>query len=231
MKIEFYGSSIIGSNTFQLEKPKSFYDLILDHFNASSLNYMIAQCSEERILYNLKKTSEIDVAIIFHSTPQFIYFPNFTRDFIYMNDDRVDEWEKHQHFLDYVDAFKQNKKDIVTNLYVPIEPVDNSIMKDFMKFHFNKDVNRSRFHGALSLINDYVYSKKIPTIHVINEYIPGWFTFKSGIIDEDICKIEKEYSVSFNKSVNGISEEGNNLIFNKLIGLIQSVLCTTIQRT
>ena len=49
--------------------------------------------------------------------------------------------------------------------------------------------------------------------------------------NEDICKIEKEYSVSFNKSVNGISEEGNNLIFNKLIGLIQSVLCTTIQRT
>jgi len=78
MKIEFFGSSIIGSNTFQPEKPKSFYDLILDHFNATSLNFMIAQCSEERILYNLKKTSEIDIAIIFHSTPQFIYFPNFT---------------------------------------------------------------------------------------------------------------------------------------------------------
>ena len=92
MKIEFYGSSIIGSNTFQLEKPKSFYDLILDHFNASSLNYMIAQCSEERILYNLKKTSEIDVAIIFHSTPQFIYFPNFTRDFMVMQDHEIDDW-------------------------------------------------------------------------------------------------------------------------------------------
>ena len=188
---------------------------------------MIAQCSEERILYNLKKTSEIDIAIIFHSTPQFIYFPNFTRDFIYMNDDRVDDWDNRQHFLDYVDAFKQNRKDIVTNFSVPTEPIDASIIKDFMKLHFNRDVNRNRFHGALSLIDEYVYSKKIPTIHVINDHIPGWFTFKSGIIDEDICEIEKEYSVSFNKSVNGISEEGNNLIFNKLIGLIQS----TIQRT
>ena len=227
MKREFYGSSIMGSNTFQIEKPKAFYDLILDHFNASSLNYMIAQCSEERILYNLKKTSEIDIAIFFHSTPQFIYFTNFTRDFIYMNDDRVDDWDNRQHFLDYVDAFKQNRKDIVTNFSVPTEPIDASIIKDFMKLHFNRDVNRNRFHGALSLIDEYVYSKKIPTIHVINDHIPGWFTFKSGIIDEDICEIEKEYSVSFNKSVNGISEEGNNLIFNKLIGLIQS----TIQRT
>ena len=227
MKIEFYGSSIIGSNTFQIEKPKAFYDLILDHFNASSLNYMIAQCSEERILYNLKKTSEIDVAIIFHSTPQFIYFPNFTRDFMVMQDHEIDDWDNRQHFLDYVDAFKQNKRDIVTNFSVPTEPIDASIIKDFMKLHFNRDVNRNRFHGALSLIDEYVYSKKIPTIHVINDHIPGWFTFKSGIIDEDICEIEKEYSVSFNKSVNGISEEGNNLIFNKLIGLIQS----TIQRT
>ena len=227
MKIEFYGSSIIGSNTFQIEKPKAFYDLILDHFNASSLNYMIAQCSEERILYNLKKTSEIDIAIIFHSTPQFIYFPNFTRDFMVMQDHEIDDWDNRQHFLDYVDAFKQNRKDIVTNFSVPTEPIDASIIKDFMKLHFNRDVNRNRFHGALSLIDEYVYSKKIPTIHVINDHIPGWFTFKSGIIDEDICEIEKEYSVSFNKSVNGISEEGNNLIFNKLIGLIQS----TIQRT
>ena len=227
MKIEFFGSSIIGSNTFQIEKPKSFYDLILDHFNASSLNYMIAQCSEERILYNLKKTSEIDIAIIFHSTPQFIYFPNFTRDFMVMQDHEIDDWDNRQHFLDYVDAFKQNKRDIVTNFSVPTEPIDASIIKDFMKLHFNRDVNRNRFHGALSLIDEYVYSKKIPTIHVINDHIPGWFTFKSGIIDEDICEIEKEYSVSFNKSVNGISEEGNNLIFNKLIGLIQS----TIQRT
>ena len=227
MKIEFFGSSIIGSNSFQPEKPKSFYDLILDHFNATSLNYMIAQCSEERILYNLKKTSEIDVAIIFHSTPQFIYFPNFTRDFMVMQDHEIDDWDNRQHFLDYVDAFKQNKRDIVTNFSVPTEPIDASIIKDFMKLHFNRDVNRNRFHGALSLIDEYVYSKKIPTIHVINDHIPGWFTFKSGIIDEDICEIEKEYSVSFNKSVNGISEEGNNLIFNKLIGLIQS----TIQRT
>ena len=157
MNIEFFGSSIIGSNTFQTHKPRSFYDLILNHFNASSLNYMIAQCSEERILYNLKKTSEIDVAIIFHSTPQFIYFPNFTRDFMFMNEHEIDDWNSRQHFLDYVDAFKQNKRDIVTNFSVPTEPIDASIIKDFMKLHFNRDVNRSRFDGGLSLIDEYVY--------------------------------------------------------------------------
>jgi len=223
MNIEFFGSSVIGSNSFQPEKPKSFYDLILDHFNATSLNFMIAQCSEERILYNLKKTSEIDIAIIFHSTPQFIYFPNFTRDFVVMHDHEIDNWNSRQHFLDYVDAFKQNKKDIVTNLYVPTESIDVSIIKDFMKFHFNRDVNRNRFHGALSLIDDYVYAKKISAIHVIHNHIPNWFNFKSGIVDSDIWNIEREYSESFNKSVNGISEEGNNLVFNKLIRLIQRI--------
>ena len=219
--IEFFGSSIIGSNSFRPDKPKSFYDLILEHFNATSLNFMIAQCSEERILYNLKKTSEIDIAIIFHSTPQFIYFPNFTRDFTVQTDHEIDNWNNRQQFLDYVDAFKQNKKDIVTNLYVPVESIDVSIIKDFMKFHFNKDVNRNRFHGALSLIDDYVYAKKIPAIHVIHDHIPGWFNFKSGVVDTDIWNIEKEFSESFNKSVNGISEEGNSLIFNKIISLVQ----------
>ena len=229
MNIEFFGSSIIGSNTFQTDKPRSFYDLILNHFNASSLNYMIAQCSEERILYNLKKTSEIDVAIIFHSTPQFIYFPNFTRDFMFMNEHEIDDWNSRQHFLDYVDAFKQNKRDIVTNFSVPTEPIDASIIKDFMKLHFNRDVNRSRFDGALSLIDEYVYAKKISTIHVIHDYIPNWFNFKSGwgignVVDKDIWNIERGYSESFNKSVNGISIEGNNLIFNKLKGYINEML-------
>ncbi len=224
MNIEFFGSSIIGSNTFQTDKPRSFYDLILDHFNAKSLNHMIAQCSEERILYNLKKTSEIDVAIIFHSTPQFIYFPNFSRDFMFMKDHEIDDWNSRQHFLDYVDAFKQNKRDIVTNFSVPTEPIDASIIKDFMKLHFNRDVNRDRFHGALSLIDDYVYAKNIPTIHMIHNYIPDWFNFKSGIVDSDIWNIEREHSVSFNKSVNGISIEGNHLIFNKLKGFINEML-------
>ena len=90
-----------------------------------------------------------------------------------------------------------------------------------MKFHFNKDVNRNRFHGALSLIDDYVYAKKIPAIHVIHDHIPGWFNFKSGVVDTDIWNIEKGFSESFNKSVNGISEEGNSLIFNKIISLVQ----------
>ena len=223
MNIEFFGSSVIGSNSFQPEKPKSFYDLILDHFNATSLNFMIAQCSEERILYNLKKTSEIDIAIIFHSTPQFIYFPNFTRDFVVMHDHEIDNWNSRQHFLDYVDAFKQNKRDIVTNFSVPIEPIDTKIIKDFMKLHFNRDVNRNRFHAALSLIDEYVYAKNIPTIHLTHGHIPNWFNPKSGIVDRDIWDMERDYSVSFNKSVNGISIEGNYLIFNKLKDYINKI--------
>ena len=223
MKIEFFGSSIIGSNKFQPEKPKAFYDLILDHFNASSLNFMIAQCSEERILYNLKKTSEIDIAVIFHSTPQFIYFPNFSRDFAFMKDHEIDDWTNRDDFLQYVPAFHENKKDTVTTFDVPTKTVNTLLLKHYMKLHFNRDADRNRFHGALSLIDQYVYTKNIPTIHMTHDDIPNWFNPKSGIVDRDIWDMERDYSVSFNKSVNGISVEGNHLIFNKLKDYINKI--------
>lgn len=222
MQIELIGASIIGSNTFRQELPGSFYDMISKHFDCVPLNHMIAQSSEERILYNIKKTTKMDLVIIFHSTPQFIYFPNFGRDYIHMSDKVIDDWDAPNSFR-YVEAYKQNRRDVVTNLSVDTEPIEKSTIKDFMKFHFNKDVTTNRFHGALSMINDYVFSKKIPVIHVVDS-LPEWFNFKSGIVDHNIWKIEKQYSESFNKSVNGITEEGNLKIFKILLKYIDLLI-------
>lgn len=44
------------------------------------VNKCVAQCSEERILFNLKKTKNIDLAIIIHTPPWAIFVPTWDRD-------------------------------------------------------------------------------------------------------------------------------------------------------
>lgn len=235
MKIEFFGSSIIKrrKNTMivdssgdvpNVNKKLTFVDLILDQFNADSLNGMVAQISEERILYNLKKTSVIDIAIIFHSTPDFIYFPNFTRDYNFMNQHERSIFPS----LIKVHDYKLNKKDVVSHFYAKVETLENqkSYMDDMMDVTHNIDVNNNRYQGALNLINDYVCAKKIPTIHIVPDYhsIPKWFEFKSGIVDKNIWKIDKDHKSSFNKTVNAIDNDGNLKIYNLLVKYINLIL-------
>ena len=58
MKIEFFGHSIAGKN--KSEKFDTFVDRIINKYSTSGPdNIGIAKCSEERILYNLKKTKDI----------------------------------------------------------------------------------------------------------------------------------------------------------------------------
>ena len=239
MNIEFFGPSIIASGKDN-QKFYTFYDLILSSFNASSLNTQIPLCSEERILYNLKKTTNIDIALIFHTQPQFIYFSNFTRDHVFYNEKEILNQLKISS-LEFVEEFKQNKKDHVNPWTLTSLQIENNrsldFLTDFMDLYFNRDVNLNRFHGALNLINDYLFNRKIPVIHFVSNksYIPSWFKFKSGIIDETFFlsyslssdmkpigikekqgprSLAGEYQVSYSKSANALSEDGNIVCYN-----------------
>ena len=76
MKIGFYGHS----NCAYLSKD-SFLNLFAEHLNAEIVNTGARQGSEERILYELKKTRSLDLAIIFHSSPSYLFLPGCDRDF------------------------------------------------------------------------------------------------------------------------------------------------------
>lgn len=77
MNIGFYGPSIaLYHNRYEWH----FINLIRDRFKAKIVHSGIPQCSEERILFNLKKTKNLDLAIIFHAPPYNIFIPSWNRD-------------------------------------------------------------------------------------------------------------------------------------------------------
>ena len=51
-----------------------------DHFEANIVNSGCPMCSEERILFQLKKLKKIDLAIIFHADPLVTFIPSWNRD-------------------------------------------------------------------------------------------------------------------------------------------------------
>ena len=235
MRIEFLGASMLkqrkhvmladeNGDVANVDKSLPFVDLILDHYDAESLNAMIPQIAEERILYNLKKTSNVDIAIIFHSTPKFVYFPNFSRDYIHLGETERSYFPT----LTFVKDYRENLKDKVSAFEAKVEVIEhqNSYMSDMMDITYNSEVNKNRYEGALTLINDYVHAKKIPTIHILpnNHSIPHWFKFKSGIVDSHIWVIDKDHKSSFSKTVNAIDKEGNIKIYNLLVKYIDLLI-------
>lgn len=78
MNIGLYGHSQAqwsGRDSF------SYITKLKKHFQAEIVNSGVPQGSEERILFDLKKTKNLDLAIILHSAPEFIFVPTENRDF------------------------------------------------------------------------------------------------------------------------------------------------------
>ena len=53
MQIDFFGHSIAGKK--RIGKTDTFADIILRKYQATNIHVGVAECSEERILYDLKK--------------------------------------------------------------------------------------------------------------------------------------------------------------------------------
>jgi len=53
---------------------------LASHYNAEIINFCSTACSEERILFNLKKTKDLDLAILFHARPRYLFIPKWHRD-------------------------------------------------------------------------------------------------------------------------------------------------------
>ena len=67
---------------FPFPENPTFADMFFEKYNLNEQCFYQADCaSEERILYFLKKTPvKIDVAIIFHGIPNYIFCPGLDRD-------------------------------------------------------------------------------------------------------------------------------------------------------
>lgn len=227
MHIHIFGHSICARAGWRNGQPefKKFSDILIEKYNIPRHNYhAVNQGSEERILYFLKKVKEIDIAIIFHGTPQHFFCPAWSTDFHLVDDPNY--WSNdYPHRIRYTPEILNDKQ-----VGIDYSVLDKSQYKQyyevFAEHFYTPELNRNRHHGALLQIDQYIKHKKIKAIHcTLKKSIPDWFKFSSGIVDNELAELQKQnskYYCSSQISSNQITKEGNQYIANKLIGYIES---------
>lgn len=236
MNIQFFGHSITNiSKDFPI---KTFVDLVLEKYQATCLDHPrgVALCSEERILYDLKKTKDIDVAVIFHTNEDFYFFLPDGRDHDVMDAEELDRKIGDGQYGLQIERTKD--KAIEKCGWETFDAKDiKRFLADYQKLMLSKDLMRNRYFGALIQIDQYCTSRGIKVIHcpLDKSSIPNWFNFTSGIVDYEINsynyknlgwgtgKVNPHY-IGYQKSDNAISEEGNVLIADRFFAHIDELL-------
>ena len=121
MNIGIYGPSIA---LYKDNEPDHFITMIKEHYNARIVHTGIVQCSEERILFNLKKTKKLDLAIIFHTPPYNIFVPSWNRDITSVDKDTFKKL--------YLDATKEPLNFFMLDLRGKPE---TSLRRNFLEFY------------------------------------------------------------------------------------------------
>lgn len=238
MNIQFFGNSILRRNVPPLNS-KTFCDLLVEKYqlqcSQEANDYVrgLAQCSEERILYHLKKTPKIDVAIIFHAYPFSVFMPCLDQDFpkSKIADEDLEYMKKiDRHFNKLSDISKLPKIESDTDYSKLTHISYNEVIKilDYnQKNFYNQDIQLNRYYGALIQIDQYLTHKKIKAIHCVRpRFIPDWFKFSSGIVDDTAALFQytQPYGCSYSKSSNAITSKGNKILAKRFIRYIDHLM-------
>lgn len=216
MNIGFYGHS-----NCAYRGNESFLDIVAKTFNANIVNTGVKQGSEERILFELKKTKNIDLAIIFHSPPKYLFIPETDRDIdtTGFKTKRAEEIFKNDH-LDV--RFVENHNQLFKNKFKNNETLFSAI-DIYKKYFYHPDLSINRFYGALIQIDQYLTEKNIESIHVVDKDaipIPAWFKFSSGIVDYSVAEIARKNPAKMDFFYNCMTKEANTIIAEKLVNMI-----------
>jgi len=219
MNIGFYGHSTCS----QVNTPnnESFIDQIKVNLNATIVNVGVPQGSEERILFDLKKTKKLDYAVIFHSYPKFIFLPRCHRD---ISISTVPS-KKAQYFWSEKDDQPIDKESFeniffsyggIKEVFETAEAYVDAVTT-YKEFFYHPDLLINRYQATLMLIDSYLYNQNIPSLHIINpKSKPSWFKFQSGQ--------EANYlsMLPYVRFYNNISLVHNNLIANVVQNWVES---------
>ena len=217
MKIGFYGHSYCA-----FKSEESFLNIFAKKINAEILNTGVRQGSEERILYELKKTKNLDLAIIFHSYPSYLFLPGSDRDFdlkgvINRHAENIWQsfeiekissgWDYHlENHKQFIDKFKNLENFVIA-------------LNNYKEYFYDPDLQLNRFYGSLIQIDQYLKNKNLLSIHIVEKnYLPNWFKFTSGIEDNSILDIITDNKLSENDEwcANGITPIGNKKVADRL---------------
>lgn len=212
MDIGFYGHS-----NCAYRSPESLIDIFALELNANIVNIGVRQGSEERILFELKKTKKLDLAVIFHSQPHFIFIPEADRD---ISIRQITNSKTNYIFKEHLDHYHKTHHKKFVELFKTAEELENAY--NYMKKYFyNQDLQLNRFYGSLIQIDQYLCSKGIPVIHITTKNtLPNWFTFQSGVVDYQTMEIIKQNQIKHGQFfVNMITKEGNIQVAEHLTAL------------
>jgi hypothetical protein len=173
MNLYIFGNSIVGrARLDNPTMPKTFVDILFEKYNIPDNHlYGYAQCSEERILYFLKKIKHIDIAIIFHGLPEFFFVPGLERDFTVINENEYfwkdPNWE-HLHIFNSVTndrPITEKEWEVLRNNVknYEIEYTNTEEFKihyyNYLKYFHTRDLCRNRHYSALQQIDQYLSYK------------------------------------------------------------------------
>jgi hypothetical protein len=212
--IGFYGHS-----NCAYRSDDSLIDILANNIGSTIVNTGVRQGSEERILFELKKTKDLDLAIIFHSEAQFIFVPNADRD---ISIKQITNSKSNYIFADHLNTYHQIHHKKFVELFKNPEELEAAV--HYLKTYFyHPDLQLNRFYGSLIQIDQYLTTKRIPAIHVVSpNTIPNWFKFTSGIVDTEIIQLVKSHALIAGEwFVNIINKEGNRAIAKRLQEIIE----------
>lgn len=226
MRLAILGNSITSVKEHDYQPP-TFVDILHERygrFDTLHSTYRArSRCSEERILYFLKKLERIDFAVIFHGKPHHEFCPACTDDFHHgwIDDEDRDHMLVHGITRNF---FVDVSKDIpmTTDLQeIEMDPADaQELLREHATRFYNLDLQLNRFHGALSLIDRHLVEHGIRSLHCIDQsYIPSWFSFRSGKVETRFptWQYVSPYCCDYSESNNAINAEGNRIIAETLI--------------
>lgn len=217
-RIGFYGHSASCWANAPIHDQISFIDIILERGGYFLANKGVPQGSQERILFELKKTKNLDIAVIFHSFPQYVFLPTAKRD--------VDINDIDRRKCTYLWKEKQDRDEIQSmrdeyfnygGIKEAFSDIESFIatFASYREYLHHPDLQMNRFYGALVQIDQYLSYMKIPSIHIYGtRHIPSWFNFTSGIQRPDINDLcMSHYKLGY---PNNINAEGQSVIADAL---------------
>lgn len=209
----------------------------IDDGHRRDLATNVTCCSEERILYFIKKYGpQIDLAVILHAPSWFVFNPSFNRDFPLNKPRDIEEikvnptgWIRYEGSSS--DRFPHSKFDGVREDSTKI--VDT--IHDYLSSFGSIDLQRNRYLGALIQIDQYLMAKRIHAIHLpwSNSEIPPWFSFGSGPVLHGLqekAHDPQHWKSSYHASPNAVTPEGNRLIADAIAREIDAWLLSKDSR-
>jgi hypothetical protein len=221
LKIGFYGPSTVSWKNS--ENRVSFIDQIADHYGAQIVNVGVPQGSEERILFELKKTKHIDIAVIFHTLPRYIFLPGCERDVsldcVKPRKAKLLWTEKSVKKIPSLEEFKHEffRYGGISELFKTTEQFVDA-MSTMREYFYHPDLQTNRYQAAMLAIDSYLEVLGIPVFHsIVEAYTPQWLIPKTGTVDRKLTTWNWTLATSQNPhNPNNLTAEQNAEIFRIL---------------